>query len=169
MPKGTPGAVLLTTALVGAVLAAVFVANLGRIADRFERPDDDPQFFCNMPDPSPVAEANATSLLLQDCAAGKTFTLPRGETIAIDLATGGRFDPGAEFHDLAVTDRSILQTVSAPRTIDVGTRDGTPAFDYFAIYQAVHSGRVTISALYRRCFDGKCYEPVQWEATVQVS
>lgn len=169
MRKRTLAAVLLIPAVILAVLAVVLVTNRDRIADRFETPNDDPQFFCSMPDPSPVAEANAPSLLLQDCAAGKTFTLPRGETIAIDLATGGRLDLGAEFHDLAVSDRSILQTVSAPRTIDSGTRDGTPVFDYFAIYKGVHSGRVTISALYRTCFHGSCNDTFRWEATVQVS
>ena len=169
MPKRTLTAVLLSSALIVAVLAAVLVTNRERFADRLETPSDDPQFFCSTPDPSPAAEGNATSLRLQDCAAGKTFTLQRGETIAIDLATGGRgLDLGAEFHDLAVSDPSILQTVSAPRTIDAGPQDGMRAFDYFAIYKGVHSGRVTLSALYLTCFHGGCYDTLRWEATVQV-
>ena len=168
MPKRTLAAVLLIPALIVAALAAVLVTNRERIADRFETPSDDPQFFCSMPDPSPVAEANATSLLLQGCDAGKTFTLQRSGTIAIDLATGGGLDLGARFHDLAVSDRSILQTVSAPRTIDAGPRDRMPAFDYVAIYKGVQSGPVTISALNGTCH-GSCYDTLLWEATVQVS
>src|SRR5712692_10097461 len=106
MHKRAVAGLLLIPALVVAVVAAVVVTNLGRIVDRFETPNDDPQVFCSLPDPSPVAEA-----------------------------TGGCFDSGAEFHDLTVSDPSILQTVSAPRTIDASTRDGTPArhSDYFAV------------------------------------
>ena len=170
MHKRPVAGLLLIPALVVAVVAAVVVTNLGRIVDRFETPNDDPQFFCSLPDPSPVAEANGTSLVLQGCAAGKTYTLPRGGTIAIDLASGGGLDSGAEFHDLTVSDPSILQTVSAPRTIDASTRDGTPGrhSDYFAVYRGIRTGRVTITALYRTCFNTSCNDTFQWEVTVQV-
>src|SRR5260370_40465119 len=117
MHKRTVGGLLLIPALVVAVVAAVVVTNLVRIVDRFETPSDDPPFFCSLPDPSPVAEANGTSLVLQGCAAGKTYTLPRGGTVAIDLASGGGLDSGAEVHDLTVSEPSILQTVPAPRRI----------------------------------------------------
>ncbi len=161
MHKRAVGSLLLIPALGVAVVAAVVVTNLGRIVDRFETPNDDPQFFCSLPDPSPVAEG---------CAAGKTYTLPRGGTIAIDLASGGGLDSGAEFHDLTVSDPSILQTVSAPRTIDASTRDGTPGrhSDYFAVYRGIRTGRVTITALYRTCFNTSCNDTFQWEVTVQV-
>jgi hypothetical protein len=158
---------VLIPALIVAIVAAVLVTNRERIADRFETPNDDPQFFCSLPDPSPVAEATGTSLLLEGCAAGKTYELKRGATMAVDLATGGRLDSGAQFHDLTVSDPSILQAVSAPVAIK-STRDGATALDYVAVYKGVQSGRVTISALYRVCF-GRCTDSMRWETTVQVS
>src|SRR5260370_22088018 len=114
MHKRGVARLLLIPALVVAVVAAMVVTNLGRIVDRFETPNDDPQFFCSLPDPSPVAEVNGTNLVLQGCAAGKTYTLPRGGTIPIELASGGGLDSGAGFHDLTVSDPSILHTVSSP-------------------------------------------------------
>jgi hypothetical protein len=158
---------VLIPAFVVAAVAAVVVTNRERIADRFETPNDDPQFFCSAPDPSPVAEATGTRLLLQGCAAGKTYTLERGATLVIDLASGGRIDSGAQFHDLTVSDPSVLQAVSAPTAIK-STRDGATELDYIAVYKGVHSGRVTISALYRVCFGG-CTDSMRWETTVQVS
>ena len=168
MHKRKLAAIVLIPALVVAIVAALLVTNRERIADRFETPNDDPQFFCSAPDPSPAAEANGTSLVLRGCAAGKTYTLLRGSTIAIDLASGGRIDSGADFHDLTVSDPSILQTVSVPRAIS-SSRDGKPALDFVAVYKGVHSGRVIISALYRVCFGGSCNDSLRWEATVQVT
>src|SRR5260370_13709594 len=170
MHKGAVAALPFFRALGAAVGEAWGVKTWGRVADRFETPSDDPPFFCSLPDPSPVAAANGTSLVLQGCAAGKTYTLPRGGTIAIDLASGGGLDSGAEFHDLTVSDPSILQTVSPPKTIDASTRDGTPGrhSDYFAVYRGIRTGRVTITALYRTCFNTSCNDTFQWEVTIQV-
>jgi hypothetical protein len=168
MHKRKLAAIVLISTLVVAVVAALLVTNRERIADRFETPNDDPQFFCSSPDPSPAAEVNGTSLVLRDCAAGKTDTLPRGSTIAIDLASGGRIDSGADFHDLTFSDPSILQTVSLPRAI-TSTRNGTPALDFVAVYKGIHSGYVIISALYRVCLGGSCSDSLRWEATVQIT
>src|SRR5258708_22605958 len=98
MHKGGVGSLLLVAALGVAVVAAVVVTNLGRIVDRFETPNDDPQFFCSLPDPSPVAEANSTSLVLQGCAAGKTFSVPPCGPICSDLASGRRLAYEARVH-----------------------------------------------------------------------
>lgn len=166
MDKRAVAGFVLIPVLGGAIVAAAVVTNLGRIVDRFETPNDDPQFFCSMRDPSPVAEANGTSLVLQGCSAGKTYTLPRGATIAIDLASGGSLDSGADFHDLTVSDKSILQTVSAPTTIAGGTPESQ--IDYVAVYRGLRSGRVTMTALYRTCFNARCNDTFQWEVTVQV-
>jgi hypothetical protein len=132
---------------------------LDPVVDLYERPNDTPQLFCSWSDPSPLPDASATSLVLQDCAAGKTYTLPRGKTIAVDLSTYGF--TGFAIHDLTVSDSSILQTVTAPRTVSTFG-------DYFAVYRAVRSGRVDLSALWRYCFNG-CSDSLRWEATVQVT
>jgi hypothetical protein len=162
--------ILLIPALVIAVVAASVVGRaldgqvgetnaLDPAVDSYESPNDTPQLFCSWSDPSPWPDASATSLVLQDCAAGKTYTLPRGKTIAVDLTTYGF--TGFAIHDLTVSDSSILQTVTAPRSVStVG--------DYFAVYRAVRSGRVDISALWRYCFNG-CSDSLRWEATVQVT
>jgi len=132
---------------------------LDPIVDSYESPNDTPQFFCSLSDPSPLPDASATSLVLQDCDAGKTFSIARGKTIAVDLTTYGL--TGFAIHDLAVSDSLILQTVTAPRTVSTFG-------DYFAVYQGVRSGRVDINALWSYCFNG-CRDSMRWEATVQVT
>lgn len=148
---------LLISALVVAVVA---VANRERIADRFETLNDDPQLFCSQPDPQPVAEGSGASLVLQDCAAGKTNTVARGGTVAVDLMGSSDADTTYEFRNLSVSDSSTLQTVVAPKVMDA---------DYFAVYRGVRSGRVTITAVYRYCPSGKCADSMLWETTVQVT
>lgn len=169
MPTRALVGLVLVPALVLAVLLAV--TNREKIIDRFESPNDDPGVFCSSPDPSPVAETNAASLILQGCSAGKTYSLPRGGTIAIDLASGGRLDSGAEFHGLTISDRSILETVIAPKTIEASTGDGAQhaLLDYFALYRGIRSGNATISALYRVCLNSTCNDTFRWEAFVRVS
>jgi hypothetical protein len=162
--------ILLIPALVIVMVAASVVGRalddqvgetnaLEPVVDFYERPNDTPQIFCSWPDPSPWPDASGTSLVLQDCAAGKTYTLPRGKTIAVDLTTYGF--TGFAIHDLTASDSSILQTVTPPRTVST-------LGDYFAVYRAVRSGRAHISALWRYCFNG-CSDSMRWEATVQVT
>ena len=170
MRKQAVAGVLLISAL---VIAVVVVSTVGRalhdqvgetnaldpIVDRYESPNDTPQLFCSLPDPNPWPDASATSLVLQDCAAGKTFTIARGKTIAVDLTTYGL--TGFAIHDLTVSDSSILQTLTAPRTVST-------LGDYFAVYGGVRSGRVDMNALWSYCFNG-CRDSMRWEATVQVT
>jgi hypothetical protein len=161
--------ILLIPALVIAVVAASVVGKalddqvaetnaLDPAVDFYESPNDTPQLFCSLPDPSPWPDASATSLVLQDCATGKTYTLPRGKTIAVDLTTYGL--TGFAIHDLTVSDSSILQTVTAPRTVSTG--------DYFAVYRGVRAGRVDINALWSYCSKG-CSDSMRWEVAVQVT
>jgi hypothetical protein len=132
---------------------------LDPIIDSYESPNDTAQIFCNVSDPSPWPDANEASLVLQDCAAGKTYTLQRGKTIAVDLSTYGF--TGFTIHDLTVSDSSILQTVTAPRTVSTFG-------DYFAVYRGVRSGRVDINAVWSYCGNG-CSDSMRWEAIVQVT
>jgi hypothetical protein len=162
--------ILLISALLSAVVVVSAVGTalddqvgetnaLDPIIDFHEGPSDNPQLFCSLPDPSPRPEASATSLVLQDCAAGKTFTIALGRTIAVDLTPYGL--TGFAIHDLTVSDSSILQTVTAPRTVSTSG-------DYFAVYRGVRSGRVDINAVWSYCFSG-CGDSMRWEATVQVT
>jgi hypothetical protein len=132
---------------------------LDPIIDWYESPNDTAQIFCNVSDPSPWPDANEASLVLQDCAAGKTYTLQRGETVAVDLSTYGF--TGFTIHDLTVSDPSILQTVTAPSAVSTFG-------DYFAVYRGVRSGRVDINAVWSYCSDG-CRDSMRWEATVLVT
>lgn len=171
MRKLAVAGVLLIPALVvvGVAAAAIGTAlddqigetsTLDPVVDVYERPNDTPQQFCYSSDPRPWPDAVGASLVLQDCAAGKTYGVRRGSTIAVDLSTFG-FD-GFDIHGLTVSDSSILQTVAAPKT--AGTFG-----DYVAVYRAVRTGRVDINALWRYCSDGQCADSVRWEATVVVT
>jgi len=168
--KQAVAGILLIPALVIAVVATsaggralddqVGEANaLDPIVDFYESPSDTPHLFCSLPDPSPLPDASATSLVLQDCAAGKTFTIGRGKTIAVDLTTDGL--TGFAIHGLSVSDSSILQTVTAPSTVSTFG-------DYFAVYRGVRSGRVDINAMWSYCVNG-CRDSMRWEVTVQVT
>lgn len=161
---------LLIAALITAVVAASAIgralddqvgetSSLDPIVDFWESPNDTPQLFCSSSDPNPLPEASAASLVLQDCAAGNSYTLPRGKTLAVDLTTSGF--SGFTIHGLTVSDSSILQTVTAPASVSASG-------DYFAVFRAIRSGRVDINALWRYCSNG-CRDSMRWEATVQVT
>lgn len=134
---------------------------LDPLVDLVERPADTPQLFCYARDPDPVSDVAGAGLVLQDCAAGKTFSVSRGTTIGVDLTTSG-FD-GFEMHDLVVSDWSILQTVQAPRIFPTTTGD------YVALYRASRSGRATISALFRYCDGHGCADSLRWMTAIEVS
>lgn len=161
MQKRALAGFLLIPAVVVAVVVVALVTNReGGTADHFEKLDDDPQIFCSLPDPAPVAGTSGASLVLQDCAAGKISSVRRGGTVAVDLIGSSSADTTYEFRDLSVSDPSILRTVLAAKPMDA---------DYFAVYQAVRSGGVTITATYRYCVNGKCADSMLWETTVQVT
>ena len=167
MKRSLIGILLIPGLLVGLMLALAGPAIISAIRG----PSDDPSLLCRSADPSPLAETNAAQLVLQACAAGKTFTISRGETIGVDLTGSGGVDATGTFHDLSVSDSSILGTVVGPRTIFSSSRGGTQGrfFDYFAVYRGARSGQATISALLKTCVNVSCQETNRWRATVKVT
>src|SRR5258708_32417848 len=138
-------------ALVGLLLLPATVVVLG-LALRFDQvlnfiagPVDDPQYFCFASDPSPVAGVGS-STVLQECSEGKTVSIGRGETIAVDLRNSSGVDSTTTWHDFKVTDESVLQTVVAQTS-----RGVRPRSDEIAVYRAVKKGRSSITALQAVC------------------
>jgi hypothetical protein len=80
-----------------------------------------------------VAAANGGQVL-QRCSAEKTFTVLQGETIGLDLTSEAGMDQGFGWHNITVSDRSVLETVIAPTLIYRSERNGRPGrfFDYVA-------------------------------------
>ena len=164
--------VIVSILLIPALLAVVLLALSARsIIYSIQGPIDDPSLLCRSADPSPVAETDDAQLVLQGCAAGKTFTIRRGETIAVDLTGSGGVDTTGTFHDLKVSDSSILGTAVSPRTVYSNSRGGTQGrfFDYFAVYVGVRNGQATISALLNGCVNTACRDTNLWRATVKVT
>ena len=131
-------------------------------------PIDDPSYFCGAPDPSPVTSI-AASIVLQDCAAGKTFPLAKGRTIAVDLQAGNGVDTWTQWTDLAVSDGQVLKTVSGPTRVR-----GVPVqrLDEVAIYRANQTGQATLSAVEQLCTangGGGCRRGHLWSVTVRVT
>jgi hypothetical protein len=131
-------------------------------------PIDDPAYFCGTPDPSRLTTISA-ALVLQECAAAKTFTLEKGQTVALDLSGSAGVDTSDLWIDVTVSDASVLSTVSAPAQIEV---DSTyRRVDEVAVYRAAKSGQATISAVRQRCggSTGRCAMGHRWRATVRVN
>jgi hypothetical protein len=129
-------------------------------------PINDPSYFCGNPDPSPVADLG-TTMVLQECSAGKTVTIKRGETIAVDLRHYYCVDKCSDWHDLGVSDQSVLGTVVAPTT-----RDSRLHSDEIAAYRALKAGRSTISAVIVQCAysnNERCDRGHRWSVTVRVA
>jgi predicted secreted protein len=155
--------------LVGILLLPAMVVVVG-LATRSDQvlnfilgPVDDPQYFCFTSDPSPAAGLNS-STVLQECSAGKTMHIGRGETIAIDLRSGG-VDSATNWHDFHVSDASVLQTVVAPTNTSA-----TGPSEEIALYRAVKTGQSSISAVQVRCgWNGSCGRNHRWKVTVEVS
>jgi hypothetical protein len=124
-------------------------------------PVDNPQYFCSIPDPSPVTELGS-STILQECSAGKTVSIGRGETIAIELPYGGT-DSITTWHDFHVSDESVLQTVVAPTNTSYRGRS-----EEIALYRAAKTGQSRISAVQTTCFRS-CGRDHRWMVTVEVS
>jgi hypothetical protein len=130
-------------------------------------PIDDPSYFCGAPDPSPVTSI-AASTILQDCAAGKTFTLAKRQTVAVDLQGGNGVDTWTQWTDVTVSDGQVLSTVSGPARVR-----GVPPqrLDEVAIYQATQTGQATLSAVEQHCSangGSHCQRGHRWSVTVRV-
>ena len=131
-------------------------------------PIDDPSYFCGSPDPTPATTVSA-SLVLQECAANKTFTLEKGRTIALDLSGSAGVDTSDLWKDVTISDASVLSTVSGPAQIE---EDSTyRRVDEVAVYRAAKSGQATISAVRQSCGGntGRCDKGHMWRATVRVN
>ncbi len=146
------------------ILPAIVVSlglftHIGEVLNFIVGPDNDPGYFCVAPDPSPVPDIGS-STVLQDCSAGKTVSIKRGETIAIDLfASDG-------WHELNVSDQSILGTVVAPTKRDTPGRFRT---DEIALYRGLKPGQATISFVQVQCGGPfGCGRSNSWRVTVQV-
>ena len=129
-------------------------------------PIDDPAYFCGAPDPSPVTSIAATDIL-QDCAAGKTFTLAKGEAIAVDLQGGNGVDTWTQWSDVSVSDGQVLSTVRAPARV----RGFPPQrLDEVAVYRATKTGQATLTAVEQWCSGntGTCRRGHLWRVTVWV-
>ena len=127
-------------------------------------PVDDPQYFCSGPDPSPLPEFSS-STVLQECSAGKTVTIGRGQTIAVDLLNSACVDFTTRWRDFSVSNESVLETALAP-TSRGGACD---RWDEIAIYRAVGRGQSSISAVQTVCGWQGCGRSHRWTVTVKVS
>jgi hypothetical protein len=135
----------------------------------FIAPIDDPSYFCQVPDPSPVTSIAPTAIL-GVCAAGKTFTLVKGQTIAVDLWGGYGVDTSTEWTDLAVSDPHVLSAVSAPARVGVARQ----RIDEVAAYRAAQSGQATLSAVEQWCTANltcrcSCRQGHLWSVSIRVS
>jgi len=156
-------------ALVSILLLPAIVVALGFATRPYELlnfilgPADDPRYFCGAPDASPVVDLGS-STVLQECSAGKTVKIRRGDTIAVDLQNRYGVDRYSDWHDFNVSDESVLQTVIAPTS-----RAIRPRSDEIAVYRAIKAGESTISAVQVDCgATGGCGRDHRWKVTVEV-
>jgi hypothetical protein len=157
--------VLVSILLLPAIIVGLgIVTHVDRVLNFILGPVDDPQYFCFFPDPSPVADLGS-STVLQECSAGKTVSIRRGETIAVDLPNPFGVDRTTSWHDFNVSDESVLQTVVAPTSKTIHFRR-----DEIAVYRAVKTGRSSISVLQAVCGapGGGCGRDHRWKVTVEV-
>ncbi len=159
--KGAIVSILLIPGLMALFLLAYAAPSIIHL---IEGPSDEPSLLCRSADPSPVAELSDAQLVLQACAAGTSFTITRGETIAVDLTGSGGVDETSTFHQLSLSNSSILATVVSPRTIYSSSRGGTQG----RFFDGMRSGQTAISALLNSCLNGGCYDTNRRRATVNV-
>jgi hypothetical protein len=153
--------ILLLPALIAAVFLAVWVPS---ILNFVLGPINDPGYFCSTPDPTPVVNLNAT-VVLQECSAGKTVTISQGATIAVDLQNFFGVDTSDDWHDLGISDSSVLETVVSP-----SSRGIRPRSDEIAVYRALRVGQSTISAVLRHSGGGGGYARGHlWSVTIRVT
>jgi hypothetical protein len=155
----------------GMLAIGLLAVSAPMLIDMVRGPSDDPSLLCRSADPSPVAVPTDAQLVLQACAAGKAFTIRKGEKLAVDLTGSGDVDTSGTFHDLSVSDSSILRTVIGPKTVYSSSRGGITGrfFDYVAVYVGVRTGQSTTSALLNSCINAGCHDTNRWQATVKVT
>ena len=156
--------VLVSILLLPGLIAVVFLAVSAPLILNFVLgPINDPGYFCTTPDPTPVANLNAT-VVLQECSAGKTVTIRRSTTIAVDLQNFFGVDTSDVWRDLGVSDSSVLETVVSP-----SSRGIRPRSDEIAVYRAISVGQSMITAVLRHSGGGGGYDRGHlWSVTVRV-
>lgn len=158
---------LVSILLLPAIVVAFGVATRSdEVLNSILGPIDDQQYFCFRSDPSPVADLNS-STVLQECSAGKTVTIGRGQTIAVDLQNSSCIDSKTNWQDFNVSDESVVQTVLAPTT----GGGACARSDRIAVYRAVKTGQSSISAVQVVCGGphAACGRNHRWKVTVEVS
>jgi len=130
-------------------------------------PIDDPSHFCQAPDPSPIASI-AASVVLEDCAAGKTVSVAKDQIVAIDLQNARGVDTWTQWTDLSISDGQVLSTVSGLTQLA-----GEPPVreDDVALFRAMEPGQATITVLAQYCTangGGSCGRSYLWRVTVRV-
>jgi hypothetical protein len=153
--------IFLLPGLIAVVILAVWVPS---ILNFVLGPINDPGYFCNTPDPTPVANLNA-SVVLQECSAGKTVTANPGAIIAVDLQNFFGVDTSDDWHDLRTSNSSVLETVVSP-----SSRGIRPRSDEIAVYRALRAGQSTVSAVLRHSGGGGGHARGHlWSTTIRVT
>ena len=152
-------------------LAGLAIATIGTTAWGYHAvnvPLDDPSFFCHSPDPSPPSSIVADRIL-QECAAGKTITLSRGQAVAVALEAEWNVDVGTQWGDLSVANSNVLRDVATPITVP-GPANSHRDFTV-AVYRAYQPGEATISAVWRWCNGNlmTCDRGARWSVTIEVN
>jgi hypothetical protein len=153
-------------ALAGLAIATIGTAVWGYRAVNV--PFDDPSAFCSSPDPSPPSSVVADSIL-QDCAAGKTMTLSRGQTMAVVLRAYSNVDQYEEVTDYSVSNPNVVSAVGGSPYSSPGPPNS--GFNYeVAQFTANQPGEATISALDRFCNGNLqvCNRGFRWWVTIEV-
>jgi hypothetical protein len=132
-------------------------------------PFDDPSAFCSSPDPSPPSSVVADSIL-QSCAAGKTMTLPRGQTMAVVLRAYFNVDQYEEVTDFSVSNPNVVSPIGGSQYSLPGPPNS--GFQYeVAQFRANQPGEATISATDRYCNGNlqACNRGFRWWVTIEVT
>lgn len=141
-----------------AVLTAIVVVG-GYLL--FSPLNDPPDYVCTPPDTAPMAGFGAASVL-QECATGKTFTISRGQTIAVDLQEAHGVDSSSVWRDFSVSDPSVLEIAAGPENLGI-----QPRSDEVATYVGLRTGVSDLSAFFHSCSVG-CDVGKRWRVIVRV-
>lgn len=150
-------------------LASLAIATIGTAAWGYRAvnvPFDDLSSFCTSPDPSPPSSIVADRIL-QNCAAGTTVTLSRGQTVAVALEAEYGVDRWTQWTDLSVSDPDVASAVGgSPRSLP-GPPNSHLEYE-MAMFRANQSGETTISAVERGCSPQGCDRGIRWSVTIEV-
>ena len=153
-----------------AALAGLALATIGTTVLAYHAgnaPYDDESSFCSTPDPSPPTSVEADRIL-QECAAGTTVRLSRGQTVAIVLAAHYGVDTQSRWTDLSVSDGNVVTSLGGSPYMLPGPPNSQLQYEV-ARFKASQPGETTVTAVYRGCGIVGCDRGVRWWVTIQVS